>query len=74
MKEDPNDGKAMHGGPENQRIRKLRHDIKNQLSNVFLAIEQLRYEIPAPTEDCLFYLDLISVSSANINRLLKETE
>jgi hypothetical protein len=52
----------------------LRHDINNQLSNILLALEQLRYEIPNATEDCLFYLDSISMSSAKINYLLKRAE
>ena len=52
----------------------LKHDIKNQLSNILLAIEQLRYEIPEPTEDCVFYLDSISLSSAKIDTLLREVE
>ena len=55
-------------------LRVLRHDIKNQLSNIHLALEQLRYELPEVTEDCIFYMDLISKSSLKINALLKETE
>ncbi|MDR3695431.1 hypothetical protein [Mucilaginibacter sp.] len=52
----------------------LKHDINNQLSNILLALEQLRYEIPEVTEDCAFYLDSISISTKKINSLLKETE
>jgi len=55
-------------------LRKLKHDINNQLSNILLALEQLRYEIPNASEDCIFYLDSISISSAKINSLLKETD
>jgi len=50
----------------------LRHDIKNQLSNIILAVEQLRYEVPDPTEDCTFYLDAISKSCKNIDAILKK--
>ena len=57
-----------------QAMRQLKHDVKNQLSNILLAIEQLRYEIPEPSEDCMFYLDSISLSSAKIDNLLKESE
>ena len=57
-----------------EALRTLKHDIKNQLSNIYLALEQLRYEIPDATEDCTFYLDSISMSSARINTLLKESE
>jgi len=55
-------------------LRSLRHDINNQLSNVLLAIEQLRYEIADASEDCNFYLDSISISAAKINALLKAAE
>jgi len=57
-----------------QSMRALKHDVKNQLSNILLAVEQLRYEITEPTADCLFYLDSISMSSAMIDGLLKEVE
>lgn len=56
-----------------EALRKLRHDIKNQLSNIHLALEQLRYEIPNPTSDCLFYMDTIEISSIRINTLLNDT-
>jgi hypothetical protein len=59
---------------DNDYFRALRHDINNQLSNILLAIEQLRYEIPDASEDCVFYLDSISISSAKINSLLKTSE
>jgi hypothetical protein len=57
-----------------ETMRALKHDVKNQLSNILLAIEQLRYEIKEPTEDCIFYLDAISMSSARIDGLLKEVD
>lgn len=56
-----------------ETLRKLRHDIKNQLSNIHLALEQLRYEIPDPSSDCLFYMDTIEISSTRINKLLNDT-
>jgi len=59
---------------DTETLRSLRHDINNQLSNVLLALEQLRYEIPDASEDCTFYLDSISISAAKINALLKATE
>ena len=58
----------------NDSLRTLKHDINNQLSNIYLAIEQLRYELPDATEDCAFYIDSIGVSAAKINDLLKEAE
>ncbi|AYL98321.1 histidine kinase dimerization/phospho-acceptor domain-containing protein [Mucilaginibacter celer] len=63
--DEKNDAEALH---------KLRHDIKNQLSNIILALEQLRYEIPNPSTDVLFYIDTITISSNRINSLLKDTE
>ena len=65
--------KSANGGNEDT-LRILKHDINNQLSNILLALEQLRYEIPDASEDCLFYLDAIAQSSAKIGSLLKETE
>jgi nitrogen-specific signal transduction histidine kinase len=55
-----------------EALRVLRHDIKNQLSNIHLAIEQLRYEIPDISEDCTFYLDSIIKSSEVINKLITD--
>jgi hypothetical protein len=52
----------------------LKHDINNQLSNILLSLEQLRYEITDPSEDCIFYLDSISISASRISTLLKATE
>lgn len=52
----------------------LKHDIKNQLSNIYLALAQLRYELPDISEDCTFYIDLIHKSASKIDTLLKETE
>lgn len=59
---------------DDEALRKLRHDIKNQLSNIILALEQLRYEIPEPSADILFYIDTISISTNRINALLKNNE
>jgi hypothetical protein len=51
----------------------LRHDINNQLSNILLALEQLRYEMPGASADCIFYLDSISMSAEKISALIKES-
>jgi nitrogen fixation/metabolism regulation signal transduction histidine kinase len=61
-------------GRSEDSLRKLKHDIKNQLSNIYLALEQLKYEMPEATADCLFYLDTISTSSIQINNLLNDSE
>lgn len=57
---------------DEQALRIMKHDVKNQLSNINLAIEQLRYELPDPTTDCIFYMDTIAMSCAKINSLLKD--
>jgi len=65
---------AQPAGVNDEAMRALKHDVKNQLSNILLAIEQLRYEIPDPSADCIFYLDSISLSSARIDGLLREVD
>ena len=55
-----------------ETLRALKHDIKNQLSNIYLAIEQLRYEFPDADTDCQFYIDLIATSATTINSLLDQ--
>ncbi|MDB4924847.1 hypothetical protein [Mucilaginibacter sp.] len=57
-----------------ETMRTLRHDIKNQLSNIHLALEALRYEIPNPTPDNTFCIETIFSSTAKINELLKQPE
>lgn len=69
-----NDKEPNRNNAETDTLRSLRHDINNQLSNIFLALEQLRYEIPETSEDCSFYLESISMSASRINNLLKATE
>ena len=61
-------------GRSEDSLHKLKHDIKNQLSNIYLALEQLKYEMPDATADCLFYLDTISISSSQINTLLDDAK
>jgi nitrogen-specific signal transduction histidine kinase len=58
---------------EPDKLKEIRHDIRNQLSNIQLAAEQLRYELPAgASEDCTFYINLIAESCDKINDFLKE--
>jgi hypothetical protein len=73
----PAKNKAQTKTPDNSTedpLRALKHDINNQLSNILLALEQLRYEIPDASEDCTFYFESISLSAKKIVSLLKETE
>jgi hypothetical protein len=53
-------------------FRKLRHDINNQLSNIQMAVEAIRHEVTAPTDDLTMCVDVISNSAVKINTLLKE--
>lgn len=53
-------------------FRTLKHDIRNQLSTIQLAIEQLRYEIPSDAAESAFYLDTIAASCVVIDTLLKD--
>jgi hypothetical protein len=66
-------GLAAEDKPANgEDLRMRKHDVKNQLSNIHLAIEQLRYEVENPTEDCIFYMDTIATSCAKIDSLIKD--
>jgi hypothetical protein len=56
---------------DEETLRMLRHDIKNQLSNIYLSLENLRFEISNPNEDTSFCMDTILVSATKINELLK---
>jgi nitrogen-specific signal transduction histidine kinase len=68
--ESPEKDKA--SDPDNFRV--LKHDIKNQLSNIYLALDQLRFELHEVSDDCKFYMDAILMSSDKIVDLLKEEE
>jgi hypothetical protein len=74
MKSPAKDKAATKKVADKDSLRVLRHDVNNQLSNILLALEQLRYEMPEASEDCIFYLDSIASSSAKINSLLKQSE
>jgi nitrogen fixation/metabolism regulation signal transduction histidine kinase len=55
------------------KTRRLRHDIRNQLSNINLAVEQLKYEIPDDAgSDSEFYINTIAISCAKINMMLDD--
>jgi len=57
---------------ENADLSMLKHDIKNQLSNIVLALSQLEYEMPETSPDQQFYIDTISDSCKRINAILNE--
>ena len=53
-------------------LRKLKHDVKNQLSNMILCVEQLKYEITDPAPDLKYYMNAINEGCITINRLISE--
>jgi hypothetical protein len=53
-------------------MRKLRHDVNNQLSNIHMALEAIRHETPAATDEFNMCADVIYTSALKINELLKE--
>ena len=56
-------------------VRRVRHDIRNQLSNINLSLEQLKYEIPDDAgSDSEFYINTIAISCAKINLLLNDLD
>jgi signal transduction histidine kinase len=52
----------------------LKHDIKNQLNNIQLALEGLRYEIPSTDDDLKLYMDSLAESARKIDELLNKIE
>jgi len=64
------DGKSMDA----DAMRILRHDIRNQLSNIHLALDTLKYEVSDPTEDFLYCVESIATSASKINELINNAE
>jgi hypothetical protein len=48
----------------------IKHDIKNQLSNINLVTAQLKYEMKDAPSDQLEYLDMIALSTSKIDAIL----
>jgi len=51
-------------------ISTLQHDIRNQLSNIILAIEGLKHEVAELEGDYDLYLDSLAQSARKIDQLL----
>jgi hypothetical protein len=49
---------------------KIKHDIKNQLSNITLALEQLQFETNSKDPDVAYYFATIFSSCKKITSLL----
>ncbi|MFD2872555.1 hypothetical protein ACFS5N_08760 [Mucilaginibacter ximonensis] len=61
-------------GLDAETFKMLRHDIKNQLSNIHLALDTLKYEVAEPSEDFLYCLESVFTSAAKINELINAAE
>jgi nitrogen fixation/metabolism regulation signal transduction histidine kinase len=48
----------------------FKHEVKNQLSSISLALEQLRYEVSEDSADAQYCLDAILASCKSINNLV----
>ena len=55
-----------------EALRLIKHDIKNQLSNIQLALDTIRHEVNNPNEDIKFCIDTIADSAEKIDALIKE--
>jgi hypothetical protein len=65
----------MAGDEENttlssKALELLKHDIRNQLSNIHLALEGLKYEVDGPNGELGLYFDSITQSAKKIDKLL----
>ncbi len=62
--------------PEMQQLREFKHDVKNQLSNMYLAIDQLRFEVDKMDDKTFaaFCVDTIANSCAAINKQLEKVK
>ena len=58
------------GLSDNKDFSKLRHDIRNQLSNIQLALAGLQFECDDTNEDLALYLSSIADSAKKIDELL----
>lgn len=58
------------GTPDAQALAMLKHDIKNQLSNIHLALEGLRYEVDDIGGDMGLYIESMLRSAQKIDLLL----
>jgi len=57
-----------------EAFKLLKHDIKNQLSNINLGLSQLKFELTEANAECLDYLEMIALSVKKIDDLLNRTD
>jgi signal transduction histidine kinase len=55
-------------------LKLLKHDIRNQLSNIQLALEGLKYEVSDHPADLSLYFDAMAQSAREIDKLLNTVE
>jgi two-component sensor histidine kinase len=55
-------------------FRMIKHDIKNQLSNINLLLDQLKHEMQNAPADQLDYMEMLTLSIAKIDTILKSTD
>ena len=55
-----------------EAFKVLKHDIKNQLNNIQLALEALRYEISDTDPDLKLYMDSLAESARKVDELLND--
>ena len=55
-------------------FKKLKHDIRNQLSNIQLALEGMRFEVSDMQGDIALYFDSMEQSAKTINKLLSDIQ
>ena len=58
------------GAPDAEALQTLKHDIKNQLSNIHLALEGMRYEVEDAGGDMGLYIESMLRSAQKIDQLL----
>lgn len=66
--------KSADQGIDAESFHILKHDIKNQLSNILLLLNQLKYEMRNDDPELLQYVDMIASSTKRIDILLKSTD
>jgi hypothetical protein len=57
-----------------EKIREMKHDIKNELSGMILCLEQLRFELNDPPPDWIYYMDSIGGGFSNIIKILDKVD
>jgi len=60
-------------GIDAETLNKIKHDIKNQLSNITLLLAQLKHEMQNAPEEQLEYLEMIEISITKVDAVLKST-